>query len=119
MRMAPPTAIPPRTREKTKTAKLVVSADRRAEHVKKTAVAIRTFFRPKRSLKKPATAVPPSAPQPRQLTAKPSNQSPRSPVSLKYFWMKGTAPEITVASKPQTKPPSATTSATSTVNLLL
>ena len=55
MRMAPPTAMPPRTREKTKTAKLVVSADKRAEQVKKTAVVIRTFFRPKRSLKKPAT----------------------------------------------------------------
>ena len=90
-------------------------ADISADAVKSIAVSISIFFRPNASLKKPASAFPPSAPQPRQLTARPSFQSPPLPLKTKYFLMNGTAPEITVASKPSKKPPTATISATETV----
>ena len=113
--MAPPTAIPPRIRDRTNTEKSPVVAESSAETVNSNAVSIRTFFRPKASLKKPASAFPPSAPQPRQLTAQPSFRSPLVPASVKYFLMNGTAPEITVASKPKRNPPTATISATDTV----
>src|SRR5271157_1713204 len=115
MRMVPPTAIPPRIRDRTNTEKFPVVAESSAETVNNNAVSIRTFFRPKASLKKPASAFPPSAPQPRQLTAQPSFRSPLVPVSAKYFLMNGTAPEITVASNPKRNPPIATISATDTV----
>ena len=118
MRMAPPTAIPPRIRETTKMEKLSVVAESKAEKVKNNAVSIKTFFRPKASLKKPARAFPPKAPQPKQLTAQPSFRSPLVPVSPKYFLMNGTAPEITVASNPRRKPPTATIKAMETVKSL-
>ena len=102
-------------RETTKAVKFVARADSRAEAANKSAVASNTFFRPKRSLKNPATAFPPKAPQPRQLTAQPSFKSPLTPPRLKYFLMNGTVPEMTVASKPSRKPPMATVSATSTM----
>ena len=118
MRIAIPTATPAMMREMTKMVKFVVNADSSAEPAKSSAVTISTFFRPNRSLKKPATALPPNAPQPRQLTAQPNFKSPLVPVRSKYFLMNGTAPEMTVASKPSRKPPIATVSATATMYLL-
>src|ERR1039457_6618207 len=79
MRMAPPTAKPPKIRAMINKVKFVVSAESRAEPVKNTAVVIKTFFRPKRSLKNPATAVPPRTPQPRETTPQQRRQKTQHP----------------------------------------
>src|SRR5450755_4480760 len=111
MRIAAPTPRPPQIRAATNTAKRVESAAVKEEARNNTAVSKSTLLRPKRSLKNPAAKLPAIAPQPRQLTAQPSLRLPPEPCRPKYSRMKGTAPEMTVASNPTRKPPSATVAA--------
>src|SRR5512133_745021 len=119
MRIDIPTATPAMIRELTKTVKSVATADITADPPNKRPVKMSTFLRPNRSPRNPATALPAKAPHPRQLTAQPSFRSPEVPVRLKYDLIKGTTPEITVASKPSRKPPIATVRATAATYKLL
>src|ERR1700682_320922 len=115
VRMAAPTARPPQIRAATHTAKRVDNAAVREDARNNTAVSSSTLLRPKRSLNLPAARFPAIAPQPRQLTAQPSLRLPAEPPRPKESRTKGTAPEMTVASNPTKKPPSATVEAMRTI----
>src|SRR5580658_3022238 len=115
VRIAAPTPRPPHSRATTNSAKRVENAAAKEDARNNTAVSSSTLLRPKRSLKDPAAKLPAIAPQPRQLTAQPSLRLPAEPWRPKYSRMKGTAPEMTVASNPTRKPPSATVAAMRTI----
>src|SRR5882672_492444 len=115
VRIAAPTPRPPQIRAATNTQKRVDDAAVKEDARNSAAVSSRTLLRPNRSLKPPAARFPAIAPQPRQLTAQPSLRLPAEPPRPKYSRTKGTAPEMTVASNPTRKPPSATVEAMRTV----
>src|SRR5579863_2655694 len=115
VRIAAPTPRPPQMRAATNSAKRVENAAAKEEARNNTAVSSSTLLRPKRSLRGPAARLPAIAPQPRQLTAQPSLRLPAEPWRPKYSRMKGTAPDMTVASNPTRKPPSATVAAMRTI----
>src|SRR6185437_6411356 len=111
VRIAAPTASPPRMRARMNVTYECANAARSEEPRKSIAVSSSTDRRPYRSLSTPVQRLPAIAPQPRLLTAHPSARLPEAPPSPKYSRMNGTTPEITVASKPSRKPPRAATSA--------
>ena len=105
---AAPTPKPPSMRAATKVRKLGAAADATAEIANSTAAILRTGRRPRRSLSGPDTIMAKVAVSVSEATDQPSSILLR----LNSGSMKVTTPEITDASKPIRKPPSATVSAT-------
>ena len=106
---AAPTPNPPSMRAATKVMKSGASADPTADTANSAAAILSTGRRPKRSLRGPETIMASVDVSVSDATAQPSS----SLVSSKSGSMKVTTPEITEASNPIRKPPSATVSATS------
>ncbi len=112
---AAPTPRPPTMRAMTRVMKFGASADAIADTANSTAAIFSTGRRPMRSLNGPATIIASVAVSVSEATDHPSSIL----VRLNSISIKPTTPEITDASKPIRKPPSATIMATVTVNRVL
>ena len=108
---AAPTPNPPSIRATTREMKFGATAEANAETANNAAAILRTGLRPSRSLSGPETIIATVAVRVSDATAQPSSIR----VRLNSGPINDTTPEMTDASNPMRKPPSATMSATVTM----